>query len=179
MTLTHEQRQQAAVHRKALAAIHREAKANAPAKVKKARAFPGGRPARINHQRTKPKGGREVDPAFMRWQHESSLTCIACAIEGPPSAAMLQGERNPIEVAHQRVTGWKKGVRGDDKNSCALCRWHHQLAPNACDKGQAKFWLRIGVDAADYCAALYAAFKGGSSGAAVLRRFTPSKEAAR
>jgi hypothetical protein len=173
MTLTLEQRQQRDGARKTLREIGKAEKANRPAKVAHERAFPGGRPARINHQRTKPKGGREVDPAFMRWQHESGLTCIACAIEGPPSVAMLQGERNPIEVAHQRVGGWKKGVRGDDKNSAPLCRWHHQLAPNACDKGQRHFWQRLGVgeNVGAFCAALHDAYTCGRSGQAVIDRF--------
>lgn len=135
------------------------------------------REQRVTHERVKPKGGRERDAGFMAWQHESGLTCIACEIEGPPTAAMLQGERNPIEVAHQRVKGWKKGVRGDDADSCPLCRWHHQLAPNACDKGQRQFWARLTIDAADYCAALFAAFKGGSDPRLVMRWFIPRRPA--
>jgi hypothetical protein len=134
-----------------------------------------GRTLRVTHQRAKPKGGRETDPAFMSWQHDSGLTCIACEMLGAPSAAQLQGERNPIEVAHQRVDGWKKGVRGHDRNSCPLCRWHHQLAPNACDKGQKAFWERLGIDAADYCAALFHAFRAGFDGREVIRRFIPSR----
>ena len=133
------------------------------------------RPDRIDHGRSKPKGGRDKDPAYISWQHDSGLTCIACEMLGAPSAAQLQGERNPIEVAHQRVDGWKKGVRGHDRNSCPLCRWHHQLAPNACDKGQKAFWERLGIDAADYCAALFHAFRAGFDGREVIRRFIPSR----
>ena len=177
MTMTLEQRQQASVHRKALAAIKREAKVNAPVKVTQERVFPGGRPTRINHQRTKPKGGHEADKPFMSWLHESGLACVACEAEGPPTPAMLQGERNPMEVAHQRVTGWKKGVKEDDKHSCILCRWHHQLAPNACDKGQRQFWDRLGIVAADYTAALHAAFRGGSDPHRVLRQFLTMRAA--
>jgi len=129
------------------------------------------RESRVDHQRTKPKGGRETDPGFMSWQHESAIGCIACEIEGQPGAATLQGERNPIEVAHQRVSGWKKGVRGHDRDSCVLCRWHHQMAPNACDKGQRQFWERLGVDAAEYCTALYQAFRANADGVEVFRRF--------
>lgn len=141
----------------------------------KLRASRERRPERVQHTRAKPKGGREVDHGFMSWQHESGLTCIACEILGAPTPGQLQGERNPIEVAHQRVDGWKKGVRGHDRHSCPLCRWHHQLAPNACDKGQKAFWERLGIDAADFCAALYATFMGGSPGAAVIRRFIPTR----
>lgn len=129
------------------------------------------RPERVAHQRTKPKGGHVSDHDYMAWQHETGLACIACEIEGPPSPAALQGERNRIEVAHQRVTGWKKGIKADDRHSCPLCRWHHQLAPNACDKGQRQFWDRLDIDAADYVNALHSAFRGGSDGHQVQRRF--------
>ena len=143
----------------------------------KRRAARERRPDRIAHQRTKPKGGHEADKPFMSWLHESGLACVACEIEGPPTPAMLQGEPNPMEVAHQRVTGWKKGVKEDDKHSCILCRWHHQLAPNACDKGQRQFWDRLGIVAADYTAALHAAFRGGSDPHRVLRQFLTMRAA--
>lgn len=136
-----------------------------------------GRRPRVEHRRTKPKGGHEADAGFMSWQHESGLTCIACEIEGPPTAAQLQGEHNRMEVAHQRVDGWKKGVKGHDRNSCPLCRWHHQLAPNACDKGQRHFWARLGVEAADFVTALHQAFRSGNDGQAVIRRFLPRRTA--
>lgn len=123
--------------------------------------------------RTKPKGGHEADKGYMSWQHEEGLPCIGCLLDGPPSAERLMGEPNPIEVAHQRVDGWKKGVKGDDRNSVPLCRWHHQLAPNACDKGQKKFWDRLGLGdlIADFCRDLHAAFTGGSSGHAVIAKY--------
>lgn len=133
------------------------------------------RPQRIDHSRSKPKGGRERDAGFMAWQHESGLACIACEVLGAPTPDQIQGFPNPLEVAHQRVNGWKKGVRGDDAASCVLCRWHHQTAPNACDRGQTKFWARLEIDPADYCQALYAAFKGGQDGRAVQRRFIPGR----
>lgn len=133
------------------------------------------RPARIAHERSKTKGGHIADKPFMAWQHASGLLCVACEIEGQPTAAQMHGLPNPIEVAHQRVKGWKKGVKGDDEASCPLCRWHHQLAPNACDKGQKAFWGRMGIDVSDYCAALYAAFKGGSDGRRVQLRFIPRR----
>ena len=131
-----------------------------------------GKVQKVKHDRAKPKGGRERDAGFLAWQHESGLACIACAIEGRPNT---HGEPNPIEVAHQRLTGWKKGVRGDDANSCPLCRWHHQLAPNACDKGQRAFWSRLDVDPTAYCAALFSAYQAGQDGRAVLAQF--AKEA--
>lgn len=121
-------------------------------------------PAKVQHERIKPKGGREQDAGYAAWVHETGLSCIACHIEGPPSAGVLYR----IEFAHQRVKGWKKGVRGDDADSCPLCVWHHQLAPNACDKGQRQFWTRLGVDPAQFCADLYAAFRGGRSGERVI-----------
>jgi hypothetical protein len=134
-----------------------------------------GRSPRVKQARSKPKGGHEADAGYMAWQHESGLVCIACEIEGPPSPSTLQGEPNPIEVAHQRVDGWKAGRKAHDRHSCPLCRWHHQLAPNACDKGQRKFWARLEIDAADYCAALHQAYRADADGHAVQRRFIPTR----
>ena len=153
----------------------REARKVAEAKSRAAREV--GRARRIDHKRTKPKGGHEADREFMSWQHESGLVCIACEIEGPPTAAQLQGERNPIEVAHQRVDGWKKGVKGHDRHSCPLCRWHHRLAPNACDKGQRQFWARFEIDPADYVTALHQAYRSNSDGLVVQGRFIPRRSA--
>ena len=147
----------------------REARKIAEAQRRAAREV--GRTSRVTHLRTKPKGGHEADAGFMAWQHDSGLICIACAIEGKPSTAQLMGERNPIEVAHQRIDGWKAGRKAHDRHSCPLCRWHHQLAPNACDKGQTKFWARLGVDRADYCAALHQAYRANADGHAVQARF--------
>lgn len=134
-----------------------------------------GRSPRVKQTRSKPKGGHQADAGYMAWQHESGLVCIACEIEGAPSSAALQGEPNPIEVAHQRVDGWKAGRKAHDRHSCPLCRWHHQLAPNACDKGQRKFWARLEIDAADYCAALHQAYRADADGHAVQRRFIPTR----
>jgi len=140
------------------------------------RARKAERPARTIQARIKPKGGRDRDGDYMSWQHESGLVCIACEMLGEPTPRQLMGEPNPIEVAHQHIDGSKLGVRDHDRHSCPLCRWHHQLAPNACDKGQKSFWARLGIDAADYCAALYEAFRGGSDGLRVQRRFIPSRQ---
>ncbi|MDP1598976.1 hypothetical protein [Phenylobacterium sp.] len=147
----------------------REAKKIAEASRRAQREF--GRRPRIDHKRTKPKGGHEADAGFMSWLHDSELTCVACEIEGPPTADQLKGEPNPMEVAHQRVDGWKKGVKGHDRNSCILCRWHHQLAPNACDKGQRQFWARLRVEASDFVTALHQAYRSGNDGQVVIVRF--------
>lgn len=172
-----DQRRQRQEHQRALREIDAPIKAARREEAKARERAREPREPKVQHERSKPKGGRERDPAFMSWQHDSGLVCVACEIEGRPTPAMLKGERNPIEVAHQRVNGWKKGVRGNDADSCPLCRWHHQLAPSACDKGQRQFWDRLGIDAADYCAALYAAFRGGSDGRRVQLRFIPRRPA--
>ncbi|HEY9219581.1 MAG TPA: hypothetical protein VIO94_16150 [Phenylobacterium sp.] len=131
------------------------------------------RPARSAWNRTKPKFGKEADPLFAVWQHEEGLPCICCLVEGPPSASQLLGEPNPIEVAHQRVSGWKVGVKEHDRNSVPLCRWHHQNAPNACDKGQKKFWARVGLFdlIADFCRDLHHAFTSGGDGHRVIAKY--------
>lgn len=153
----------------------REARKIAEAQRRAAREV--GRPVRVKHARSKPKGGHEADAGYMAWQHDSGLVCIACEIEGAPSPATLQGEPNPIEVAHQRIDGWKAGRKAHDRHSCPLCRWHHQLAPNACDKAQKKFWARLEIDPADYCAALHQAYRADADGHAVQRRFIPTRRA--
>jgi hypothetical protein len=105
--------------------------------------------------------GRLRDQDYQGWLHDQDLPCIACTRLGRPD---LGGGFNPMEVAHIRLKGWKKGVRGDDCDSLILCHWHHQAAPNACDKGQRAFFERLDVDAAALCGDLYAAFRGGYDG---------------
>lgn len=152
--------------RATLRADRKARKADRPMKFD-SRPFPAKPPARIE------------DKGFARWMHEHGLPCIACLIEGPAPAT---GEPNPIECAHQKqaiaAKGWhaRKGVRPGDDQQVPLCRWHHQLAPNACDKAQRKFWDRLGVGdlVVDLCRDLYAAFKGGQDGAAIINRYARS-----
>jgi len=153
----------------------REARKIAQAQARAARERRiGKREPKIQHARAKPKGGRVRDGAYLSWLHDG-LPCVACLVEGQPHTF---GEPNPIEAAHQRIRGWKKGVRADDDACVPLCRWHHQLAPNACDKGQRQFWDRLEIDPAELCADLYAAFRAGASGLAVINRFTTRSPAA-
>ena len=141
--------------------LARERKQSRPPKAKPDHAAPGQRDP------------RELDAAYMAWQHAEGLSCVACQITGSP-------QRGPIEVAHQKLAiaakGWRgagKGSRGHDRNSVPLCRWHHQDAPDACDKAQRKFWDRhgLGDEIADLCAELYAAFKAQEPGAPVIARW--------
>lgn len=131
------------------------------------------RGTRTSWKRTKPKGGHEGDKRYMAWQHEEHLGCIACMVEGPPSASRLMGEPNPIEVAHQHISAWKYGIKDHDRNSAPLCRWHHTVAPNACDKAQKKFWARLGLAdlIADFCRDLHHAFTSGNSGHDVIAKY--------
>lgn len=119
------------------------------------------------------------DPGYAKWIHEDGLTCIACAIEGAPVGV----GPNPIEVAHQKfnstAAGWqgqRVGARVSDWQSVPLCRWHHQGAPNACDKAQRKFWDRLRVDAVALCRDLYAAFKAQEPGQPVIDRYAAAKD---
>lgn len=115
------------------------------------------------------------DAGYMAWIHEQGLPCIACLIHGRPACS----GPNPIEAAHQWIVrGATKGRRAGHDTCVALCRWHHQLAPNACDKGQRKFWAALEIDPADFSAALYAAYLAGTDGLAVIRRFSPSTHGA-
>lgn len=85
-----------------------------------------------------------------------------------------------MEMAHQNIAiaakGWRErglGKRIHDARAVPLCAWHHQRAPNACDKGQRKFWDRHGIGdrIADLCAALYATYQAGADGVEVIRKF--------
>lgn len=126
---------------------------------------------KVRQERLRDKGGRDAEPKFLRWLHERAAVCIACLLDpAPPDRLKLLGVPNKLEAAHQRIRGWKKGVRGRDADSCILCAWHHQHAPNACDRGWRQFWDRLGVDVAAYCAELYAAYQAGADGAAVIMK---------
>jgi hypothetical protein len=117
---------------------------------------------------------REQDERYLGFLRQHP--CIACLIEGPPPA----GARTNMEAAHQKLAiasrGWKEGgggVRTHDRRCVGLCRWHHQDAPNACDKAQRRFWdrLNIGDAVADLCTALRRAFPDHEAAVQVLRDF--------
>lgn len=140
------------------------------------------RPAKVTPSAEGQRQPRKLDKGHLSYLHEVGV-CIACLIEGEPDT---KGERNPIEAAHQKLAiaakGWKgagKGVRSDDQKSVPLCRWHHQLAPNACDRAQRKFWDRLGLgDAvADLCAALVRARPDPVAGKRVIREFASKARA--
>lgn len=153
---------------KALEAPEREARkiAKAKGRAKREKALTGA------HGQREPVNR---DSAYMSWIHEQGLPCVAC-LNGEP---INYSGPNPIEAAHQwTVRGPMKGKRAGHDTCVPLCRWHHQLAPTACDKGQRAFWDRLGIDVADLSAALYRAFKAGDDGHRVLRRFTPTKQGA-
>ena len=113
--------------------------------------------------------GRVREPLYRAWLR--GLPCIAGLIEGGCSGRM--------EAAHQKLAiagKWTEGgggLRTDDDRCIGLCRWHHQDAPNACDKAQRRFWDRLGIGSriADLCGELWAAFQKGEDGAAILQGY--------
>jgi len=136
--------------------------ARAKARVKRERALTGAPGQRQPTNR---------DDGYMAWIHEQGLPCVACLNLGKPAYS----GPNPIEAAHQWVVrGPMKGKRAGHDTCVPLCRWHHQLAPNACDKGQRAFWALLEIDPADLSSTLYGAYKAGLDGRQALRRFTPS-----
>lgn len=114
--------------------------------------------------------GRELDPAYISWLHD--WDCIACLIVGRSPA-----DQSNIEAAHQKAQdasrGWNKllGRRVHDRQACPLCAYHHRTGGFCCDPAQGKFWALLAVDVIDFCEALYAAFRAGSDGNAVVRAF--------
>lgn len=147
-------------------------------KIRKAAMAKARRERRESLSRTQgQRNPSEQDGAFASWQHDEGLPCIACLIEGPPPVTP-----NPIEVAHQKVNSakWGRTIGMGPKtwgaDSCPLCRWHHQGAPNACDRNRVKFWARLQIDPIEFCTALYAAFKSNGDGSEVVRAFTTQGE---
>lgn len=150
---------------RALAEKRKDRRMASPRKVKTTRVMPTAAGQR------EPRARDDRYLAFLR-----QLPCVACLIEGPP----LPGARTNMEAAHQKLAiasrGWKEGgggVRTHDHRCVGLCRWHHQDAPNACDKAQRKFWdrLNIGDAVADLCQALRRAFPNHEAAVQVLRDF--------
>lgn len=165
MTLTHEQRQRQSAARAELRAVRKEAKANAPAKVKQARAFP------IAEGQRQP---RERDPGFLAFLRR--LPCVAGLVEGG-------GCSGAVQAAHTRFSDAKHGRRNSgmqakpsDRHATSLCAGHHLHDQHA--GSEVAFWARLGIDPGDLSAALHRAYQAGEDGAAVLRRFIPSKEPA-
>lgn len=123
---------------------------------------------------------RQKDAAFLSWLHVDTA-CIACLIEGEP--ANPHGLANAIEAAHQNLAiagkGWRErggGKRIHDARCVPLCTLHHTGLPNACDNGQRKFWVRLGLGdrIADLCADLFAAFKADKPAIEVIRLYADS-----
>jgi hypothetical protein len=136
------------------------------------------RPAPVKPTAAGQRDPRDEDRAYMAWLHQG-IPCTACLIEGRPGAA-TRVRQNPIEAAHQKLAiasaGWKEGGGGkrtSDSRCIPLCRWHHQDAPNACDKGQRMFWDRLGLGdrIADLCKGLHATYRNQGDGAAFIRRY--------
>jgi hypothetical protein len=130
------------------------------------------RPVRVTPMAAGQRQARTKDPGYLSWLH--GLPCIACRIEGPPWRANGFSTLNPIEAAHQKHTDSKGpalGKRPSDADSCPLCAWHHRLAPDACDPAQRKFWDRLGVNAGDFCLALYSGYQFDEDGAVIVHRF--------
>ena len=78
-----------------------------------------------------------------------------------------------LGIASHGWTECGRGVRPNDARCLPVCAWHHRLAPDACDVNQRKFFDRIGLgdDVADLCDELYAAYRHGQDGAAVIHRW--------
>lgn len=117
------------------------------------------RKARQDAKRDRPKvdKGPTRDRDYKSWLHQGA-PCLACQIEGPPAHTFP----NPIEAAHIWLAeGAMKGLRNSDWTCIPLCRWHHQHAPDACDKAQRKFFDRLKLDPIDVVEAFNRAFAAG------------------
>ncbi|MDP3869130.1 hypothetical protein [Phenylobacterium sp.] len=161
MTLTLEQRQRESAARREIQAVRKEAKANAPVKVKQARAFPVAEGQRQV---------RERDPGYLAFVRRCG--CVVGAITGEPCSG-------PIDAMHQRFSDPKAGRvnpgmgrKSDDRWALGGCRHHHTMQHGMNER---KFWAEyVQTDPTDLAREMFAAYLAGEDGAAVLRRFTPT-----
>jgi hypothetical protein len=113
-----------------------------------------------------PRQPRERDPGFLAFLRR--LPCVAGMVEG--------GCSGPVEAAHLRFSDASvgrvnpgMGRKPSDKWATSLCRGHHQHDQHM--KAERAFWERLGIDPNALSQALYAAYREGRSGEAVLRQF--------
>lgn len=113
---------------------------------------------------------RERDPGYLAFLRR--LPCIAGLIVG--------GCEGPVQAAHVRYSAHGKGRnpgmgnKNHDRHANPLCAEHHLNDQH--QRRESAFWSDLGVDAYDLSAALYAAYRSGEDGLAVLRGFSPRKE---
>lgn len=154
-----------------LAELKRKVKAlESPDKEVRRKAF---RQARRERQKAigKPAVGqrrpRVRDNGFLAFLRR--LPCIAGLVEG--------GCSGPIEAAHLRFSDFARarinpgmGCKPSDQFANPLCDGHHIHDQH--EGRERSFWERLGVDPADLCADLYAAYLAGEDGEPIVRRHT-------
>lgn len=144
----------------------REARKIAQAKARR------DREKALDRSRAGQRTPRVRDNAYLAWVRR--LPCVCC------------GSAARIEAAHIRASypsaGWAPtgmAQKPDDVRVVPLCSTCHREGPDAQHRSNERaWWSARGIDPPDLCAALRRAYEANTDGAAVLRRFTPSKEPA-
>lgn len=128
------------------------------------------REAAIDRAQPEQRQPRERDAGYLAWLRR--LPCIA----GVMGRTDCEGA---VQAAHVRFSAHGKGhnpglgSKNHDRHANPLCAFHHLQDQHT--RSEIAFWADLGVDAYDLSAALYAAYRAGEDGLAVLRRFSPSK----
>lgn len=169
MALTREQRIERAFHKARLRELEAPEKAERKARAKDSRRE---MKARVGKRAPGQRQERELDVGFLAFIRR--LPCIAGVMLG---AGNCEGA---VQAAHIRFSEHGKGFnpgmgrKNHDRCTTPLCRHHHHDDQH---KGNEQaFWNRLGVDAYDFAAALYAAYLAGADGLAVIRRFAPRRQ---
>lgn len=116
---------------------------------------------------------REHDPGFLAFLR--SLPCIAGLMEdGGCSGAVQAAHTRFSDATHDRRNSGMQ-AKPSDRHATPLCAGHHLHDQHT--GSEIKFWARLGIDPGDLSAALHRAYQAGEDGLAVLRRFTPTREA--
>lgn len=113
---------------------------------------------------------RVLDRDYKGWI--AGMPCVACWVAGKVN--------KQVHVAHLRMACHADGLtltgkseKPDDWRTTPLCPAHHMYDRDSQHKvGEEVFWARLGINPADLCRALYAAFLANQSGLAVIAKFT-------
>lgn len=171
MAILHDQERRKALHAakaqvRELERPEREARKIIQAKARR------DREKAIDRSRPEQRAPRVRDNAYLAWVRR--LPCVCC------------GSVQRVEAAHIRAgystAGWAPtgmAQKPDDFRVAPLCASCHREGPDAQHRSNERaWWSARGIDPPDLCAALRGAYEANGDGAAVLRRFTPSRVSA-
>lgn len=171
MTLLHDKERRDALRQAKAAVRDLERPEREARKIQQAqrRAQRERRPPKVEHERAKPKGGRERDNTYL-----AALRGQRCCV-GPIMGDPCEGRTDP---AHIRFSDHKAGrtnpgmgAKSDDRWCLPVCRKHHEAQHAYGD--ERKWWaVEVGADPTDLARDYYRAHETDGDFEAVLRRYT-------